>query len=258
MKMVKYMKNENFIFFLMEYIKGKELWEVIRDIGLLNKEQTQFYSGSMLLAINYLHKKKVIYRDIKPENIMVNDIGYIKIIDFGTVKEIKERTSTIIGTPHYMAPEIVKGGGYTFQVDIWSIAVCMYEFFCGKLPFADDYDDPMMVYKSVMTEELEFPHYIHDEPFKNLLQKMLRKSPANRLWKFQQIKQDLYFKGFDWNKLISLSLVPPYKIKFKDDKDKIQSIPYLAYFKGKDVKQIRDKGKKSVRGAQFEKWFNEF
>ena len=258
MKMVKYMKNENFIFFLMEYIKGKELWEVIRDIGLLNKEQTQFYSGSMLLAINYLHKKKVIYRDIKPENIMVNDIGYIKIIDFGTVKEIKERTSTIIGTPHYMAPEIVKGGGYTFQVDIWSIAVCMYEFFCGKLPFADDYDDPMMVYKSVMNEELDFPHYIHDDAFKHLLQKMLRKNPTNRLWKFQQIKQDPYFKGFDWNKLISLSLNPPYKIKFKDDKDKIQAIPYLAYLKGKDVKKIKSKGKKTARSIQFEKWFNEF
>ena len=258
MKMVKYMKNENFIFFLMEYIKGKELWEVIRDIGLLNKEQTQFYGGSMLLAIDYLHKKKVIYRDIKPENIMVNDIGYIKIIDFGTVKEIKERTSTIIGTPHYMAPEIVKGGGYTFQVDIWSIAICMYEFFCGRLPFGEDYDDPMMVYKSVMSEELEFPHYVHDEPFMILLEKMLRKSPTNRLWKFQHIKQDPYFKGFDWNKLISLSLTPPYKIKFKDKDDKGQSIPYLAYIKGKDVKKIKKGKKLSARGAEFEKWFNNF
>ena len=258
MKMVKYMKNENFIFFLMEYIKGKELWEVIRDIGLLNKEQTQFYSGSMLLAINYLHKKKVIYRDIKPENIMVNDIGYIKIIDFGTVKEIKERTSTIIGTPHYMAPEIVKGGGYTFQVDIWSIAVCMYEFFCGKLPFGDDYDDPMDVYKSVFNENLTFPSYVHDQNFKNLLDKMLRKAPTSRLWKFEQIKNDAYFKGFEWNKLISLSLVPPYKIKFKEEKDKGNSIPYLAYLKGKDVKKIKKGKKLSKRGEEFEKWYKNF
>ena len=71
MKMVKYLKNDSYIFFINEYIKGKELWEVIRDIGLLNKEQTQFYGGSMLLAIDYLHKKKVIYRDIKPENISI-------------------------------------------------------------------------------------------------------------------------------------------------------------------------------------------
>ena len=68
MKMVKYLKNDSYIFFINEYIKGKELWEVIRDIGLLNKEQTQYYGASILLAIDYLHKQKIIYRDIKPEN----------------------------------------------------------------------------------------------------------------------------------------------------------------------------------------------
>jgi cGMP-dependent protein kinase len=256
MKMVKYLKNDNFIFYIMEYIKGKELWEVIRDIGLLNKDQTQFYSGSMLLAIEYLHKKKIIYRDIKPENIMVNDMGYIKVIDFGTVKEIKERTSTIIGTPHYMAPEIVKGAGYSFQVDIWSIAVCMYEFFCGKLPFGEDYDDPMDVYKAVAKEDLTFPPFVHDHDFINLLTKMLKKNPTSRLWKVQQIKEETYFKTFNWNKLISLSIPPPYKIKFKKEKE-VQSTNYLAYLKEHDVKQYTKK-KLSARQIEFEKWLKNF
>ena len=189
MKMVKYLKNDHYIFFINEYIKGKELWEVIRDIGLLNKEQTQYYGGSILLAIDYLHKQKIIYRDIKPENVMVSVKGYIKIIDFGTVKEIQDRTSTIIGTSHYMAPEITKGEGYSFQVDIWSIAICMYEFFCGKLPFGEDYDDPMDIYRAVSQEELTFPSFVKDEKFMQLMQKMLRKSPTNRLWKFKQIER---------------------------------------------------------------------
>ena len=257
MKMVKYLKNDNYIFFINEYIKGKELWEVIRDIGLLNKEQTQYYGGSILLAIDYLHKQKIIYRDIKPENVMVSVKGYIKIIDFGTVKEIQDRTSTIIGTSHYMAPEITKGEGYSFQVDIWSIAICMYEFFCGKLPFGEDYDDPMDIYRAVSQEELSFPNFVKDEKFMQLMNKMLRKNPTNRLWKFKQIKEDPYFKDFDWNKLISLSYPPPYKLKMKEEKEGGQTIPYLSYLQSKDVKR-GGKKKKSNRQIKFEKWLKNF
>ena len=257
MKMVKYLKNDSYIFFINEYIKGKELWEVIRDIGLLNKEQTQYYGASILLAIDYLHKQKIIYRDIKPENVMVSVKGYIKIIDFGTVKEIQDRTSTIIGTSHYMAPEITKGEGYSFQVDIWSIAICMYEFFCGKLPFGEDYDDPMDIYRAVSQEELTFPSFVKDEKFMQLMNKMLKKSPTNRLWKFKQIKEDPYFKDFDWNKLISLSYPPPYKLKMKEEKDNGQTIPYLSYLASKDVKR-GGKKKKSNRQIKFEKWLKNF
>ena len=257
MKMVKYLKNENYIFFINEYIKGKELWDVIRDIGLLNKEQTQFYIASMLLAINHLHKKKIIYRDIKPENVMVNVKGYIKIIDFGTVKEIEDRTSTIIGTSHYMAPEITKGEGYSFQVDIWSIAICMYEFFCGKLPFGEEFEDPMDIYRAVCKEELTFPNFVHDAKFMSLLNKMLKKNPAQRLWKYEQIKADPYFSEFDWNKLISLSYPPPYMIKMKPDKEVNSVIPYMSFLQNKQVKRA-DKKKKSNRQIKFEKWLKNF
>ena len=257
MKMVKYLKNENYIFFINEYIKGKELWDVIRDIGLLNKEQTQFYIASILLAINHLHKKKIIYRDIKPENVMVNEKGYIKIIDFGTVKEIEDRTSTIIGTSHYMAPEITKGEGYSFQVDIWSIAICMYEFFCGKLPFGEELEDPMDIYRAVCKEELSFPNFVHDEKFMLLLNKMLRKNPAQRLWKYEQIRADPYFSDFDWKKLISLSYPPPYLIKMKKEKENSSVIPYISFLQTKQVKR-GDKKKKSNRQIKFEKWLKNF
>ena len=257
MKMVKYLKNENYIFFINEYIKGKELWDVIRDIGLLNKEQTQFYIASILLAINHLHKKKIIYRDIKPENVMVSVKGYIKIIDFGTVKEIEDRTSTIIGTSHYMAPEISKGEGYSFEVDIWSIAICMYEFFCGKLPFGEEFEDPIDIYRAVCKEELSFPNFVHDEKFMALLNKMLKKNPTQRLWKFEQIKSDPYFSDFDWNKLISLSYPPPYMIKMKPDKESSSVIPYMSFLQSKQVKRV-DKKRKSNRQIKFEKWLKNF
>ena len=257
MKMVKYLKDENYIFFINEYIKGKELWDVIRDIGLLNKEQTQFYVASMLLAINHLHKKKIIYRDIKPENVMVSVKGYIKIIDFGTVKEIEDRTSTVIGTSHYMAPEITKGEGYSFEVDIWSIAICMYEFFCGKLPFGEEFEDPMDIYRAVCKEELSFPNFVHDEKYMALLNKMLKKNPANRLWKFEQIKADPYFSDFDWSKLISLCYPPPYMIQMKPDKEISNVVPYMTFLQSKNTKKEM-KRRKSNRQIKFEKWLKNF
>ena len=151
-KLVKTMKDKNYVYFLMDYIKGKELFDVIRDIGLLNKFQTQFYGASIMLAINYLHERKFVYRDIKPENIMVLENGFIKLIDFGTAKAIEDRTKTIIGTPHYMAPEVILGEGYSFKVDFWSVAVCMYEFMCGGVPFGENHEEPMDVYLAVINE----------------------------------------------------------------------------------------------------------
>ena len=151
-KLVKTMKDKNYVYFLMDYIKGKELFDVIRDIGLLNKFQTQFYGASIMLAVQYLHERKFIYRDIKPENIMVLGNGFIKLIDFGTAKSIKDKTKTIIGTPHYMAPEVILGEGYSFKVDFWSIAICMYEFMCGGVPFGENHEEAMDVYLSIINE----------------------------------------------------------------------------------------------------------
>jgi cGMP-dependent protein kinase len=90
---------------------------------------------------------------------MVFTKGFIKLIDFGTAKKVLNRTTTIIGTPHYMAPEVILGGGYTFFIDFWSIgkqtsklAICMYEFVCGAVPFGDSAEDPMDVYMSIVNK----------------------------------------------------------------------------------------------------------
>ena len=105
-----------------------------------------------MLAVRYLHQRKFVYRDIKPENIMVLENGYIKIIDFGTAKKIEDKTKTTMGTPHYMAPEMILGSGYSFEVDYWAIAICMYEFICGEVPFADQSEDTMEIYLSIKNE----------------------------------------------------------------------------------------------------------
>ena len=227
-KLVKTLKDKKFIYFLMEYIKGKELFDVIRDIGLLNKQQTQFYGASMMLAVDYLHERRIVYRDIKPENIIVIQSGYVKLIDFGTAKEIIDRTNTIIGTPHYMAPEVVLGEGYSFQVDIWSIAVCMYEFMCGGVPFGENAEDPMDVYLSIINDKMVFPPFCKDHEFKSLMQQMLTKNPMSRTSKLSQVKNHIWYKSFNWDDLPSLKMVAPYKPIIQDDVIK-NTYPFIDY-----------------------------
>lgn len=137
--MYRTFKDEDFVYFLLSFVKGMELFEVIRQMGknllrknidwkldLLTNDEARFYIGSMLLCVEYLHRRHIVYRDIKPENIMVDKDGFLVLIDMGTAKILKEssgmnRTFTILGTPHYMAPEILQGKGYSLHVDLWSI-----------------------------------------------------------------------------------------------------------------------------------------
>ena len=149
-KLVKTLKDNNYIYYLMDYINGKELFDVLIDIGLVSEFQTQFYIGSIMLAVKYLHERKFIYRDIKPENIMVLANGYIKLIDFGTAKIIKDKTNSIIGTPQYMAPEVIMGDLYSFEIDYWSIGICLYELYCGNIPFGENANDPLDIYVSII------------------------------------------------------------------------------------------------------------
>ena len=259
-KLVKTLKDHKFIYFLMEFIKGKELFEVIRDIGLLNKLETQFYSGSLLLAIDYLHERKVVYRDIKPENVMVIESGYLKLIDFGTAKEIIDRTNTIIGTPHYMAPEVILGEGYSFQIDIWSIAICMYEFICGKVPFGEDEEDPMDVYYQIVNENLIFPSFVQDNDFKLLIQKMLTKNPITRMSKLSQIKNNIWFSNFNWDDLMTLTMKAPYIPKLNVIKEDDKQILFNEYAKNLPEPEFNNKYLQITSEAQkeYDNWFNKF
>ena len=271
-KLVKCLKDEKNIFFLMEYIKGKELFDVIRDIGFLNKEQTNFYIASMMLAINYLHERKIIYRDIKPENIIVEENGYLKLIDFGTAKEIEDRTKTIIGTPHYMAPEIIMGGGYSFQVDYWSISICMYEFMCGEVPFGEKEEDPMEIYFAIINNNLTFPNkYVTiDKGFKHLMKKMLDKNPSYRLANFNSIKNHSWFKNFNWDELNNLNLKAPYlpnipyspfdfdeqcKPMFEFEKQEFPN--YVDYIKNNNNYKLKENISRE-KLVEYKKWLDNF
>jgi len=116
-KFYKKFNQEKFMFLVLEHIQGVNLDIVIREMGLLRTYDAKFYIASIIMMMEYLHGKNIIYRDLKPDNIMVDKRGYCKLLDFGTAKLLEERpykTKTIIGTPHYMAPEVLTHKGYSF------------------------------------------------------------------------------------------------------------------------------------------------
>lgn len=117
-KLVKTFKDDERVYFLMEYVRGNDLFDVLRILDLVKDTDSKFYAACLVLILEYLHEREIAYRDLKPENIMIDEDGYPKLIDFGTAKIISGRTYTVLGTPHYMAPEIILGKGYNSLVDL--------------------------------------------------------------------------------------------------------------------------------------------
>jgi cGMP-dependent protein kinase len=151
-RIVKALKDDKNVYYLLEFVKGERLSIALYEMGLLNKNQTQFYFSGILILIEALHLKNIIHRDIRPENILITENGYIKVVDFITAKEVKERCTTLIGSPYYMAPEVILSEGYTYSCDLWSAAICAFEFHCGTVPFGDSAEDPMQVYLAIINQ----------------------------------------------------------------------------------------------------------
>jgi cGMP-dependent protein kinase len=181
-QMVQSFENDLYAEFLMELVTGGELFDAIRQLpDSLNRKQSQFYAGSILLALESLHTRDICYRDLKPENVMLDAQGYLKLIDFGCAKKVAQRTFTLLGTPHYMAPEVIAGKGYATEVDLWSLGVIVYEFMCRVLPFGNDLDDPVEVCEAVMTTPLRMPSSLKDDDARQLMKGLLDRKPTRRL-----------------------------------------------------------------------------
>ena len=164
----------------------------------------------------YLHSKNIIYRDLKPENVLIEKTGYLKLTDFGFAKVIDGRTYTLCGTPEYLSPEIILNKGHGKPVDWWTTGILLYEMIAGIDPFTDD--DPMMVYQKILKGKVRFPSSFDSNAkslVKHLLEADLTKRYGNLKGGVNDIKNHRLFKSLDWGALLKKSLNAPYMPKVK-------------------------------------------
>jgi serine/threonine protein kinase len=116
------------VYFVMKYIKAGELYTHLRNVGSFEESQTKFYIMSIALGLGYLHKKQLVYRDLKTKNILMGEDGYVFLADFGLAKFVKkdENVNSICGTPYMMAPEIIEQNNYSYAVDWWALGVLTF------------------------------------------------------------------------------------------------------------------------------------
>ncbi|MEE6485485.1 hypothetical protein FKM82_014302 [Ascaphus truei] len=211
---------------LMEACLGGELWTILRDSkatpgitqiaykGSFEDATTRFYTACVVEAFAYLHSKGIIYRDLKPENLILDHRGYAKLVDFGFAKKIGfgKKTWTFCGTPEYVAPEIILNKGHDISADYWSLGILMYELLTGSPPFSGP--DPMKTYNIILRgiDMIEFPKKITKNAA-NLIKKLCRDNPSERLGNLKNGVKDIqkhkWFEGFNWEGLRKGTLTPP-------------------------------------------------
>ena len=186
----------------------------------------------MLLMLEYLQKKFIAHRDIKPANIMIDTNGYLKMIDFGTAKVLTDYTSTVIGTPHYIAPEILQGKGYSLSCDFWSVGICMFEIFYGIYPFGNYANEVIEIYKEILYKEITFPSDNEKVKFVNtFIKDLLTKKVNLRICNVSNLKAKEFFKDFDFEKLKDFKIDPPFLPNNNNDLSSYlnQDNPYENY-----------------------------
>ncbi|OCT57922.1 serine/threonine-protein kinase N3 isoform X2 [Xenopus laevis] len=198
--------------FVMEYMPGGDLMMHIHS-NVFSEPTTRFYSACVVLGLQFLHEKKIIYRDLKLDNLLMDASGFVKIADFGLCKEgmgFGDRTSTFCGTPEFLAPEVLTDTSYTYAVDWWGLGVLIYEMLVGECPFPGD--DEEEVFDSIVNEEVRYPRFLSNDVI-NIIRKLLRKSPERRLGAgagdAEEIKPQPFFQEMDWDALYARRVKPP-------------------------------------------------
>lgn len=213
-------QTESHVFMLLDYACGGELFSLLRREGRFANDVGLFFASEIVLAFEYLHSKDIAYRDLKPENLLVDKDGHVRITDFGFAKVVKDKTFTLCGTPEYLAPEIIQSKGHNKFVDWWALGVLIFEMLAGYPPFYDD--NPLGIYQKILDGYYEFPPYIESKA-RDLIKAFLTADKSIRLGcnkkGSEDVKAHKWFRGVDWEVVYNREIPPPWVPKVRNNTD---------------------------------------
>jgi cGMP-dependent protein kinase len=242
-------KDQYKLYMLLEFVQGGELFSVLhpahppRGVDGVTDRAAKFYAAGVLLGLAYMHNdKNIAYRDMKPENCLIDNQGYPKIVDFGFAKVITSKSYTLCGTPEYLAPELVLGRGHNKSVDYWAFGVMIYEMQAGYSPFSDPSQDQVAICKNIVKGNLKFDTNF-DSDCKDLVKKLLNKDVQKRLGNLRNgtddIKGHRWFKDYDWDGYMERQIKAPFKPTVRNPLDTSHFDPMAAEDRIED-KNYRD------------------
>jgi len=214
---------QNKVYLILEYLAGGELFTQLQKERMFMEDDAKFYLAQILLALNHLHSVGIIYRDLKPENVMLGRDGHIKLTDFGCIKRrlTDEASYTFCGTVEYMAPEILNmSGRHGKEVDWWSFGILMHDMLTGCPPFTGP--NRKVITERVLKQKLTLKRYLTPDA-KNILIKLLNRKAEKRLGYGEHdgeaIKSHPFFKSMDWTAIYERRIDPPFKPLLRSEDD---------------------------------------
>jgi len=225
--LIGHFQDERKLYMVLEYIHGGELFSHLRREGRFSDDHARYYAAEIVLAFGYMHSMSIVYRDLKPENLLITTTGHMKITDFGFAKQVEERTWTLCGTPEYLAPEIIQSKGHDKAVDWWALGILCFEMLAGYPPFYDE--NPFGIYQKILAGKIEFPRQF-DSKAKDLIKKLLSNDRTKRLGCLrngvEDIKKSKWFGKTDWEAVYNLTLPAPFLPEVTGDGDTHHFDPY--------------------------------
>jgi len=213
-------QDDKNLYLVLEYVIGGEFFSHLRKAGRFPNDTSVFYSGQVALVFEHLHGMNILYRDLKPENLLLDKDGHCKVTDFGFAKKVDYRTWTLCGTPEYLAPEIILSKGHGKAVDWWALGILMYEMLAGYPPFYDE--DPLGIYQKILEGKIKFPWHF-DRHSKDLIKKLLTADLTKRLGNLkagpEDVKKHKWFSSLDWTALLAKGIGAPITIGAANEED---------------------------------------